>query len=131
MMRARDHNIQADPLLANMVLFPPNEKNNLCTKETPEVPCAPNSWVIKVNNIGTYEVKITSGDAERVSINSITVNGVYAFKNVALQANQFDTQRVEVQVADGKIVVAAECDDTDPPDQCRHVWSRMSAVYVK
>jgi len=35
-----------------------------------------------------------------------------------------------VKVADGKIVIAAECDDTDPPGHCKHIWSRMSAVYV-
>lgn len=65
-------------------MFPPNALNALCTKENPDVPCAPNSWVIKVKNIGTYQVKVTTGDAERVNINSITVNGVYVFKNVAL-----------------------------------------------
>lgn len=87
MVRSRDKSIQPDELLANLIMFPPNEHNHLCTKVNPDVPCATNEWTIKVSHIGPYNVKITIGDAERVSINSITVNGNYVFNNVALQPN--------------------------------------------
>lgn len=73
---------------------------------------------------------MTIGDAEKVNINSLTVNGVYIFNNVPLQANQFDTAAIDVNVSDGIIVIKADCDDSDPPGHCKHVWSRMNAVYV-
>lgn len=36
-----------------------------------------------------------------------------------------------MKVADGKIVVAATCDDSEPPGHCKHIWSRMNAIYIK
>jgi len=96
MVRSRDKNVQPDPLLANCILFAPNENNPLCTKPNPDVPCSPVEWSYKVPEIGTYNVKITTGDAEKKNVESLAVNGKMIFDNLVLEPNQFDSAEIEV-----------------------------------
>lgn len=74
-------------MLANVILFPPHKKNPHCTKQNPDVPCDPTSWSFKVPKKGMYNVKVTSGDASKPFVNSLTVNGTPLFSNVFLQPN--------------------------------------------
>jgi hypothetical protein len=77
-----------------------------------------------------YNIKVTSGDASKPFVNSLTVNGTPLFTNVFLAANQFDTKDVDINVSDGVIVIEANCDDNNPPGHCKNVWSRMNTVEI-
>jgi len=63
---ARKRDVNEDMLLDAFVMFPPAEDNPLCQAATPEVSCDPTQWSIDVP-IGKYAIKITFGDAEKVS----------------------------------------------------------------
>lgn len=130
MVRSRDKNVQPDPLLANCILFAPNENNPLCTKPNPDVPCSPVEWSYKVPEIGTYNVKITTGDAEKKNVESLAVNGKMIFDNLVLEPNQFDSAEIEVQVSDGSIVIEALCDNDNPAGHCKNVWTRMCSIEI-
>lgn len=58
---------QADPLLANFILFPPYKTTPWCTKPNPDVVCDPVEWSIDLP-AGRYDVKVTIGDAEKASV---------------------------------------------------------------
>jgi len=60
---ARFRNSNPDPLLANSILFPPDENSIWCRKENPLVSCERADWSIRVPN-GKYLVTLTAGDAD-------------------------------------------------------------------
>lgn len=60
------------------------KKNKNCVVQNPVVPCSPTTWSFKVPKKGPYNVKITAGDAEKKNFVSLTVNGVFIFKNIML-----------------------------------------------
>ncbi len=73
---------------------------------------ANSSWSINVPN-GSYTVKIDIGDAQYASNNTLHVNGVTYWTNLALNANQFSNMTQTVIVTNGKITL----DNTGAPDR--------------
>jgi fibronectin type 3 domain-containing protein len=63
------------------------------------------TWTIAVPN-GTYNVKLSVGDSAYSSNNTITINGVNYWTNLALGVNTFGTLTKSVTVTDGKIVMS-------------------------
>src|SRR6185437_15255697 len=70
------------------------------------------TWSINIAN-GTYTVKISVGDAQYTSNNTLNVNGTNYWTNLALGANQFATVTQTITVTNGKIVL----DNTGAPDR--------------
>jgi len=63
---ARKRDINDDILLDSFLMFPPSTYHPLCQAANPELSCDSTQWSIEVP-IGKYAVKITFGDAEKVS----------------------------------------------------------------
>src|SRR5262249_37403865 len=62
------------------------------------------NWSINIAN-GTYTVKISVGDSQYTSNNTLNVNGQNYFSAVQLGVNQFATVTQTVTVTNGKIVL--------------------------
>ncbi|HYO08053.1 MAG TPA: Ig-like domain-containing protein [Tepidisphaeraceae bacterium] len=63
------------------------------------------TWTIDVAN-GTYEVKVSVGDSQYSSTNTLSVNGVSYWTGQALGINQFANKTMTVTVSNGKLVVS-------------------------
>jgi len=84
MARKRDQN--DDILLDAFVMFPPAKDHPICQAPAPEVNCDPTQWSIEVP-IGKYSVKVTFGDAEKMSGYELSVNGKTLIHGVKLKPN--------------------------------------------
>lgn len=71
---ARSRKNNDDPLLSELILFPPHKESTWCKKENPEVSCAPSEWSITVNP-GKYDVILTCGDADISAFYDLKING--------------------------------------------------------
>ena len=70
------------------------------------------TWSINLPN-GSYTVKISVGDAQYTSNNTVNVNGVNYWSNLALNANQFQNKTMTINVTNGKLVI----DNNGAPDR--------------
>jgi len=83
----RDRNKNANQLLDTLVQMQSNS-----------------NWSINVAN-GTYTVKVSVGDSQYTSANTLNVNGTNYWTNLALGVNQFATMTQTIVVTNGKIVL--------------------------
>jgi fibronectin type 3 domain-containing protein len=84
----RDRNKNANQLLDTLVQMKANS-----------------TWSISLAN-GTYTVKLSVGDSQYTSNNSVTINGVTYWTNQALGLNQFAEKTMTVTVTNGKLVLS-------------------------
>jgi hypothetical protein len=70
------------------------------------------TWSIAVPN-GTYNVKLSVGDAQYTSNNTVNINGVNYWTNLALGITQFANKTMQITVTNGKIVL----DNVGSPDR--------------
>src|SRR5439155_18913784 len=83
----RDRNKISDQLLDTLVQIKSNAK-----------------WTINIAN-GTYNVKVSVGDAQYATTDTINVNGVNYWSAQAQAANQFANLTMTMTVTNGKIVI--------------------------
>lgn len=69
----RSRQAQPDPLLANLILFPPYKTTPWCKKANPDVVCDPVDWSIDLP-VGKYDVKVSIGDAEKAAVYNMQIN---------------------------------------------------------
>lgn len=114
-----------DILLDNLILFPPDKKSQWCLVEKPKSLCEPVSWSIQVPN-GRYNIKITVGDPKNKAGYWVKVNGRSFIEGKILDKNQFFSPSFDIEVAEQRIIVTADCER-----DCRLVWSRMNAIEIR
>lgn len=88
------------------------------------VSCQPNEWKIQVP-IGTYSVKITTGDPKMTFGVGLSVNDRLIIEPQMLSKNQYFTNSKEVVVMDGFIRVNSKCEQ-----DCNAFWSRINAIEI-
>lgn len=121
---ARTRNINSDPLLDNLLLFPPDVKSKWCAEKTPDMSCENVDWSIKVA-AGKYNVKITVGDPINKAQYDLKVNDKEVLKNKILAKNQFFTTNDDFVVLEGIIRLVAVCEG-----DCKYSWSRINAIEI-
>ncbi|MEA2709427.1 MAG: large repetitive protein, partial [Phycisphaerales bacterium] len=62
------------------------------------------NWSIALAN-GTYNVKVSVGDSQYATTNTVSVNGVNFWTNLAVGANAFANKTVQVTVTNGKLTL--------------------------
>jgi fibronectin type 3 domain-containing protein len=62
------------------------------------------NWSINIPN-GSYSVKVSVGDSQYATTNTVNINGVNYWTGLGLGANTFATKTMTVTVANGKLVL--------------------------
>jgi len=75
--------------------------------------------------MGTYSVKITTGDPKMSYGVGIEVNDKYIIEPQILNKNQYFTNSKEVVVMDNYIKVNSKCELN-----CQNYWSRINAIEI-
>ena len=75
--------------------------------------------------IGSYSVKITTGDPKMTFGVGLSVNDKFVIEPQILSKNQYFTNSKEVVVMDGYVRVKSKCEQN-----CSGFWSRINAIEI-
>ena len=121
---ARARHISSDPLIDNLILFPPDPKSKWCEEKTPVVTCENIDWSIKLDP-GKYNVKVTVGDIAYKVQYDLKVNEKKILTNKILDKNQFFTTNDDITILDGVLRIVPDCEG-----DCKFSWSRIDAIEI-